>query len=208
MYLPRQFEQTDTSRLYDLIRAQPFATLVTTLNGEITANHLPLHLDATSTPHATLRGHVARANPVWKTPNAHGSVLAIFHGPDAYITPNWYPTKREHGKAVPTWNYAVVHAYGGLTIHEDKDWLRAHLTELTTQHESGRDTPWALDDAPADYLDKMLGAVVGVEIEIERLEAKWKMSQNQPESNREGVVAGLEQEGTEPANQVAELIMG
>jgi transcriptional regulator len=142
-----------------------------------------------------LRGHVARANPLWRMVQAESEVLAVFQGPQGYITPSWYPTKRETGKVVPTWNYAVVHAHGPLQIYEDAAWLRDLVTRLTVSQESPLATPWQVSDAPADYVEPMLKAIVGIEIPVTRLQGKWKMSQNRLPQDRDGVIAGLEARG-------------
>jgi len=187
MYLPKHFEQSDDEALAALMRDRPLATLVTLAGGSPTADHLPLEYDASS---RLLRGHVARANPLWR--HADGSdVLAIFHGPQGYVSPNWYPSKAEHHKVVPTWNYAVVHAHGRLRAVDDATWLRAHVGRLTERNEAGRVPRWQLADAPADYVQQMLGAIVGIEIAVERLVGKWKLSQNRSEADRRGAIAGL-----------------
>ena len=208
MYLPAHFEETRVEVLHALMRDHPFATLVTLVTqGDegLTANHLPLHLAAEIAPCGVLQGHVARANPLWQqSPDAE--VLVIFHGPQAYVTPSWYATKREHGKAVPTWNYVVVHARGRLRVIDDPVWLRRNLETLVDRHETGFAEPWHIADAPPAYIDKMLAAVVGIEIEISDLKGKWKTSQNQPEANRAGVVAGLRQQGTADAWRMGELV--
>ncbi len=201
MYRPTHFAEERLEVLYALMRERPFATLVTQGKAGPGADHLPLHL----TPNGRLQGHVARANPIWRDA-ADTDVLAIFHGPQAYVTPSWYATKREHGRAVPTWNYVVVHARGRLRAVEDVAWLRQQLDDLVERHESGFDHPWRVDDAPADYIEKMLAAIVGIEIEITGLSGKWKISQNQPAINREGVVAGLRQQGTTDSQAMAGLV--
>jgi transcriptional regulator len=144
-----------------------------------------------STEYGTLRGHVARANPLWQEFADGGEVLAIFHGPQAYVSPSWYPSKAEHGKVVPTWNYAVVHARGPLAVIDDPAWLRAFVGSLTAAHEAGRQPPWAVDDAPPEFVDQMLGAIVGFEIAITSLVGKWKASPNRSASDRTGVIDGL-----------------
>jgi transcriptional regulator len=207
MYLPSHFAETRVEVLHALMREQPFATLVAHGDDGLSANHLPLHLAAGIGPHGALQGHVARANPLWRQ-TVDSEVLAIFHGPQAYVTPSWYATKRADGKAVPTWNYVVVHARGQLRVIDDPVWLREQLETLVAQHEAGFAEPWQISDAPPDYIDKMLGAIVGIEITISELSGKWKISQNQPESNRAGVVAGLRQQGTEDALQIAALVAG
>ncbi len=201
MYLPAHFSENRSEVLHALMRERPFATLVTQGADGLTADHLPLQL----TPDGLLQGHVARANPVWREA-ADTDVLAIFHGPQAYVSPSWYPTKRAHGKAVPTWNYVVVHARGRLAVIDDAGWLRGQLDRLVDHHEAGFLEPWRVADAPTDYIDKMLGAVVGIEIAITALSGKWKLSQNQPAANRTGVVAGLGARGSADELQVAALI--
>jgi len=193
MYVPKQFEQPSVEVMHALMQAHPLATLVTWSDGALNANHLPLHLSAEQGTLGTLRGHVARANPLWKELATQPEVLAIFQGPDAYITPNWYPSKQEHGKAVPTWNYTAVHAYGSARAIEDAGWLRTQLDALTAQHESAFAEQWKIVDAPDDYIEKLLGAIVGIEITITRLHGKWKVSQNQSAANQAGVVRGLSQ---------------
>jgi transcriptional regulator len=207
MYLPAQFEESRTEVLRALMSEHPFATLVTLGDEGLTANHLPLHLEPEIGAFGALQGHVARANPVWQKA-ADTDVLVIFHGPQVYVTPSWYETKREHGKAVPTWNYVVVHVRGRLRAIDDPIWVREQLEMLVTHHEDGFDEPWEIDDAPPDYIDKMLGAIVGIEIVISELRGKWKISQNQPPANRAGVVAGLHEQGTDDALQMADLVEG
>ena len=207
MYLPGHFAETRVEVLHALMRAQPFATLVTQGADGLAADHLPLHLDAGLASHGALHGHVARANPLWR--HADGAeVLTIFQGPQAYVTPSWYPTKRADGKAVPTWNYVVVHARGRLRVIDDPVWLRRQLETLVAQHEAGFADPWRIGDAPPDYVAQMLTAIVGIEIEITELQGKWKISQNQPEINRAGVVAGLRDIGTADAAAMADLVAG
>ena len=195
MYCPAHFEETRSEVLHALMRAYPLATLVTWDADGLDANHIPLLLDATAGEFGSLRGHVARANPLWRKVGASDTALAIFHGPEGYVTPNWYPSKAETGKAVPTWNYVVAHAHGRLRVIDDAAWLRAQVAALTAQEEAAFPHPWQVADAPADYVEKMLGAVVGIELEITRLAGKWKTSQNQPPQNRAGVVAGLRERG-------------
>jgi transcriptional regulator len=190
MYLPSHFEQHDTATLHALMRAHPLATLVSTGPEGPTADHVPLAFDAGAGAHGALLGHVARANPLWAA--AAGSpVLAVFHGPQAYVSPSWYPGKATTHKVVPTWNYAVVHAHGMLEVVEDAPWLRALVSRLTAHHEAPRPTPWSVDDAPDDYVQQMLRAIVGIRIPIERLIGKWKVSQNRSAADRQGVADGL-----------------
>ncbi len=187
MYLPAHFEQHDPAALAALMREHPLAALVSQSADGITADHLPLEYDARA---GTLRGHVARANPLWQAADG-AAVLAIFRGAQAYVTPSWYPGKAVTHKVVPTWNYAVVHAHGTLHAVDDAPWLHALVTRLTQHHEAARAAPWAVDDAPADYVQQMLRAIVGIEIRVTRLVGKWKVSQNRSASDREGVAAGL-----------------
>ena len=201
MYLPKHFEVTDPATLHAVVHACPLATWATVVDGLPLVNHVPFHLDPTRGEHGTLIGHVARANPVWRNPAP--SVL-VFQGSDAYISPNWYPSKRENGKAVPTWNYAVVHAHGTPQVTEDPVLLHAIVSRLTAVHEATQAHPWAVDDAPPDYVQQMLRAIVGIEIPVQRWVGKFKLSQNHAAPNRLGVIAGLTQR--DPAHPVAALM--
>ncbi|MEI2741919.1 MAG: FMN-binding negative transcriptional regulator [Candidatus Competibacter sp.] len=208
MHIPKHFDEPRIDVLHGLIHARPLSTLVTLSSGGLNANHIPLHLSDSPSPLGTLRGHVARANLVWSDFSKDIEALAIFHGPNAYITPSWYPTKAETGKAVPTWNYVVAHAYGALRVFDDAMWLRAHLEELTANHEAAFSEPWHLSDAPRDFTEKLIGAIVGIEIVITRLSGKWKTSQNQPPQNQSGVIHGLRVSGSPDAQEMATLIEG
>ena len=205
MYQPKHFEETRVDTIHALIRSHPFGALVTLGPGGLDANHVPFEIDPDPEPLGTLRAHVARANPVWKEA-AGAEVLVLFQGPEIYISPSWYPTKQETAKVVPTWNYAVVHAHGRLRAVEDRDWLRAFVTRLTDRHEAGRSDPWKVTDAPADYVESMLGGIVGLEIPLARLVGKWKVSQNRPAQDQAGVVEGLSREGQPPASAMADLV--
>lgn len=205
MYIPKQFEENRVEVMHDLIRAYPLATLVMHSSTGLDANHIPMHLSEAS-PYGVLRGHVARANALALEAAGGIEALAVFHGPDAYITPSWYPTKKETGKAVPTWNYAVVHAHGVLRTVDDTTWLRAHLDELTAHNEAGFAEPWAVADAPSDFLEKLMSAIVGVEMVITKLQGKWKVSQNQPAQNQAGVVSGLRAGGRAELGVMAALV--
>jgi transcriptional regulator len=211
MYLPAHFREARLPVLHDLIRAHPLATLVTLDASGLVANHLPMEIDAAAGELGTLRGHVARANPVWKSPHADVEALVVFQGADAYITPSFYATKAATGKVVPTWNYATVHVHGPLRVIEDVDWLRGLVERLTDRHEADRtrgagEPPWKVSDAPGPYIDTMLKAIVGLELPIARIEGKWKASQNRPAEDRAGVVAGLSA-GDDPAQHaMAELV--
>ena len=206
MYIPKHFEEPNVDVLHDLIRVQPLATLVTLGPDGLAANHIPLHLSPEPAPYGTLLGHVARANSIWKDVGPNQEVLAIFHGPEAYISPTWYATKQETGKVVPTWNYAVVHAYGALRVIDDAAWVRAQLELLTTQSEAAMPTPWAVSDAPPEYIEKLIHAIVGIEIVVTKLFGKWKVSQNQPERNQASVEEGLLSGGLPAAEQMALLV--
>lgn len=195
MYEVAAFCEHRVDVLHALVKANPLATLVTHGVNGLDANHIPFLIEPDPTPFGTLRGHVARANPLWKQTDGHTEVLAVFQGPQGYITPSWYPSKAQHGKVVPTWNYAVVHAHGPLVVHDDIEWLRALVTRLTQSQEGQRDKPWLVSDAPADYIDAMLKAIVGVEIPIRRIQGKWKLSQNRLPQDRDGVMAHFEQKG-------------
>jgi len=176
--------------MHALMRQRPFAALVSSSANGLYGTHLPTVLKDDGA-NGLIECHLARANPHWKDLADGNEALMIFQGPEGYITPNWYPSKALHGKAVPTWNYAVVHAYGRPAVVQDKDWLRRHVTELTTQQEASEAQPWAVSDAPESYVDVMLRGIVGFRFAITRLEGKWKMSQNREMPDRQGVVAGL-----------------
>ena len=192
MYTPAHFKIEDAAEVHALIRAHPFAILVTHGADGLTATHLPtvLKVDEAS-PLGRIECHLARPNPQWKTFAAGTEALMIFHGVEAYIRPGWYPSKAEHGKAVPTWNYAAVHAYGPLRVMNDKAWLLAHVGELSDQQEAPYAAPWSTADAPQSYLEVMARGIVGLTLEIARLEGKMKMSQNRDARDRNGVVEGL-----------------
>ncbi len=206
MYTPKNFEEPRIEVMHELMRARPLATLVTLTSGGLTANHIPLHLIDQPAPFGTLREHVASANPLWSDYAKDVEVLAIFHGPDSYITPSWYAIKQETGKVVPTWNYAVVHAYGTLRVIDDAAWVRAQIEALTTHNEAGFAHPWLVSDAPHEYTEKLIGAIVGFEIVITRLSGKWKVSQNQPAQNQASVIEGLGNSGYHDATAMAALV--
>jgi len=193
VYLPPAFRQDSVVVLHEAIRRAGLATLVTQAADGLIASHVPFLLDPEPAPYGTLVGHLARPNPQAK--GATGDALAIFLGPDAYITPSWYATKRETGKVVPTWNYVAIHAAGPIEFFNDSDRLLELVTRLTERHEGDRAAPWAVSDAPAEFVQGMLRGIVGFSLRIARLEGKWKMSQNRPEADRAGVVAGLAAEG-------------
>jgi transcriptional regulator len=206
MYNPSSFAEHDVAVMYDFIEAHPLGALVTASPGGLFATHLPLVLDRALGPHGTLQGHVARANPHHELAGEGAEALVLFTGPDSYVTPTMYAAKATHGKVVPTWNYVAVHARGTLRFVREPDALRRHLARLTARHEAGRPQPWAITDAPADYIAKQLGAIVGVEIEITRLEGKWKMSQNRSAEDVDGVIEGLAASSDPREREVAEIV--
>jgi len=198
MYLPKHFEQNDPAALQALMREHPLATLVTSGADGLTADHIPLEYDAASN---TLRGHVARANPVWQYAGGQ-PVLAIFSGAQAYVSPSWYAAKAATHKVVPTWNYAVVHAHGTLRAVDDAPWLLSLVTRLTGHNEATLAQPWAVSDAPPDFVQQLLRAIVGIEIPLTRLVGKWKVTQNRSEADRQGVADAL------GAHPMAALVRG
>jgi transcriptional regulator len=189
MYLPKHFEVTDPEVLSDLIEKYPLATIIGAIEGEIEVYHLPLML---SKDRSHLYGHVAKTNPLLKiAEQATPNLTAVFNGPDAYVTPSWYLTKKETGKVVPTWNYAVVHAQGKISIIQDRAWLHGHVTQMTDIHEPTYQSLWKVSDAPDEYIQVMLNAIVGIEIEITSLVGKFKLSQNRPANDYEAVLSEL-----------------
>ncbi|SMH35804.1 FMN-binding negative transcriptional regulator [Mesorhizobium australicum] len=190
MYVPPAFREDDPAELARIIRATRLSTLVTATSEGLVATPLPLFLEEGGDGQFVLHGHLAKANPQWKLP-ALGEAMVIFSGPDAYVTPSWYETKREHGKVVPTWNYVAVHAYGPAEFYEDDARLLDVVRRLTDLHEGGRAAPWAVADAPEPFVRAQLKGIVGLRLPITRLEGKRKMSQNRSAADREGVAAGL-----------------
>jgi transcriptional regulator len=189
VYLPKHFEQHDRGTVISLMRERPLATLIVATPAGPTADLIPLEFHPDEGEHGTLRGHVARGNPLWRQVGAQA--LAVFTGPDAYVSPGWYPSKREHGKVVPTWNYTMVQARGALRAVDDAPWLRALVGRLTEHHEAQQVQPWSVSDAPDDYVQQMLKAIVGIEIVLTSLIGKWKVSQNRSAADREGVATGM-----------------
>jgi transcriptional regulator len=199
MYAPTSFRETRREVLHDLVRAYPFATVVVHAHNGLAANHLPFEWDGD-----VLQAHVARGNELAAMDGAQ--VLVVFQGPQGYVSPNWYPTKHETGREVPTWNYTVVHVHGRLRVIDDAAWIRRQLETLTHHHESGQPSPWKISDAPADHVEKLLGAIVGIEIAVDRVVGKFKLSQNHPARNREGVVAGLRQRDRHDDGELAAMM--
>jgi|SRR5450830_23119 len=205
MYLPSHFDEQRPALLHAVLRQHPLGLLITqSTTGELAANPIPflLDVDPDGGP-GILRGHVARANPVWQEARTDSDALVVFQGPQTYISPSLYPSKVDTGKAVPTWNYIMVQARGRVTVIDDGDWLHAFVTRLTTQHETTRAAPWAVSDAPPDYVKSMLRAVVGIEIKLRTLQGKWKVSQNRSRADQDGVIAGLQSQGGEDAGALA-----
>ena len=215
MYLPSHFEESRPEVLHELVRAHPLGLLITLGPAGLQANPVPFMLDADTEGEgdaraAVLRAHVARANPVWREARSDVESLVVFQGAQAYISPSMYPSKAATGKVVPTWNYVMVQARGTLRVLDDAPWLHALVTRLTHRHEATRAVPWAVSDAPADYVDTMLRAIVGIEITLTALTGKWKVTQNRSAADRDGVVRGLraqaEQTGDAQAAAMAELV--
>jgi transcriptional regulator len=207
MYVPAHFAEDRIPVLHEAIRGFGLATLVTNTSGGLIASHLPILLDPEPAPYGTLIGHLARPNP--QTREVIGEALMIFQGTDGYMTPSYYATKRETGKVVPTWNYISIHAYGALRFIDDRARKLEIVTRLTNLHESKRAAPWAVSDAPADFVQGMLNGIIGLELTITRLEGKWKMSQNRPATECPGIVAGLRADGRpDLADEVAQVAGG
>jgi transcriptional regulator len=206
MYLPAHFHETRVELLHGLIRERPLAALVTLTAEGLEANHIPFELDAEPAPLGTLRGHVAKANPVWRDFSPQVEALVIFQGPQAYVSPSWYPTKKATGAVVPTYNYLVVHGYGKMNIIHDREWLRGLVTRLTDRFETARENRWHVTDAPAHFIDQQLAAIVGIEIALTKLTGKWKVSQNRPAEDRAGVVQGLSERGDSESTTLASWV--
>jgi transcriptional regulator len=208
MYQPPHFREDRIEVQHGLIRSHPLGLLITAGPGGLQANAIPflVYSDLAAkdfAPHGTLRAHMARGNPQWRELAAAGECLVVFQGPQQYITPSWYPTKQEHGKVVPTWNYVTVHAWGAPQVIEDSGWLRRQIEDLTNLNEGVLPKPWKVDDAPEQYLASQMKGIIGIEIPIARIEGKWKVSQNRPEVDRAGVAAGLREGGEQSAVMAA-----
>jgi transcriptional regulator len=191
MYIPRHNEEKRVPVMHALMVSQPLGTLVTLGASGLFASHIPMILENDGSQFGVLKGHISRANTQWRDFVPTVDALAIFAGHQHYITPNWYPGTKEHGKEVPTWNYVVVHAYGPLRVIQDEHWLLTNVTKLTDIHEAGSPVPWKVSDAPQDFIKSQLKGIIGLELPIQRLEGKWKASQNRTESERKGVIEGL-----------------
>jgi transcriptional regulator len=206
MYVPSSFQETRCRFLQDAIRQARLATLVTFGIDGLEASHVPVILDGCNETYGTIYGHLARENPQWRRATAEVPALAIFQGPGAYITPSWYATIRRTGKVVPTWNYVAVHAYGTIDFFDDPERLLAVVTDLTKLHESRRAEPWAVPDAPKEYIRSQLNGIIGFRLPIARLEGNWKLSQNHSAEDRSGVIDGLKREDGEAETAIARLM--
>jgi len=205
MHIQSQFNESRKEVLHGLIRQQPLATFIVH-SDQLIVNHFPLILEQAG-EHGLLKGHIPRSNSLWQALENGQQAVAVFHGPEGYVSPSWYPSKREHGKAVPTWNYAVVHAHGTATAMHGREWLLQHLNELTDQQEANQKLPWKVADAPADFTQKMLEQIVGIEMPISSIEGKWKVSQNRPQADQLGVAAGLRNRGSSDDLAMEQMIL-
>ena len=206
MYLPPHFRVDDLKTQHALMQACPLGLLVSHGPEGLAANPIPFVLDQDFQQFGRLRGHLARSNSQWTEFAQNPQALVIFSGLDHYISPSYYPSKQENGKVVPTWNYIQVHVYGTVRIHQDAEWLRAQIGALTFQHESKRDAPWAVEDAPDPFIAAQMRAIVGIDIQIDRIEGKWKLSQNRTPADQQGVHSGLNAENTPEAAAMAAMI--
>ena len=198
MYIPDHFRVDDPAWLQQVLEAHPLGVLITHGAEGLDANHLPFLFDPTVGPLGRLQAHVARANPVWEQCRDGADVLVVFRGHEHYVSPNWYPSKSETHRVVPTWNYEAVHVHGRLTVHDDEKTVRAIVARLTNRHEAAESVPWTMGSAPAEYLSGMLASIVGIEVAVTRVEAKAKLSQNRERRDREGAAQALRERGQEP----------
>ncbi len=206
MYTPKLHEEKRLDVLHQLIKDYPLGSLVVMGQGELVANAIPFYLDAGRGEFGTLVAHISRANPLWELPESDISALVIFQGPQAYISPAWYPSKAEHGKAVPTWNYVMVQASGKPRFIKDRAWLLAHVEELTSTHEQGRAQPWLVTDAPEDFVERLLKGIVGIEIPLKKIVGKWKVSKDRPEVDKVGIIDGLRESGKREVAAMVDLV--
>lgn len=205
MYLPKMFKQNEAINLQNMMVKYPFASLVTQSDIGLEVDHLPFYLKKIN-DNCILQGHIAKVNPLWKNLKDKSEVLLVFHGPNCYISPNHYPTKKQNGRVVPTWNYVAVHVSGIMSYRFDDQFKLEMLNNLTYQHEKKQQTPWSINDAPEQYIKRMLPAIVGLEVDVTSITGQWKVSQNQPEINKQGVVKGLYKEQETDALNIADLI--
>lgn len=208
MHIQAHFAETRVPVLHALMQSRPLATFILANGDDIVVNHMPMMIEGGAGDAGVLRAHIPRSNRIWESFDGQRNAVAVFHGPEAYVSPSWYPSKREHGKAVPTWNYVVVHAHGCPAAVHDAAWLREHLKVMTNTHEAHQAQPWQLSDAPPDYIELMLRNIVGIEMPISRLEGKWKISQNRPEEDRLSVAAALSGRNDSNSLAMAALIQG
>jgi transcriptional regulator len=206
LYLPAHFNETRTEVMHALMRARPLAALVTSSDKGLIANHIPVQTLNEPAPLGSIRGHIARANPLWRDYREGTEAMAIFQGPHVYISPSLYPSKTQTGEVVPTWDYAVVHARGVLRFINDAEWLRSFVAGLTAAHEASRPQPWKIDDAPREYIEKMLRLIVGFEFSILSLTGKWKVSQNRPLADQQGVLQGLQDASDADSREIAAML--
>jgi len=206
MYAVQHFAEESDSVMQAYLAEHPFASLVVNTASGLSVDHIPLEFEASSDSKGCLLGHIARSNPLWRKFDS-GPGLAVFSGHQAYVSPDWYASKATDPRVVPTWNYAAVHVSGTLRFFDDADRILGLLERLTDRFESARPTPWRMNDAPSEFISKLAGAVVGVELEIDKMVGKWKLSQNRPQEDRDGVIAGLRREGGEGAAALAELML-
>lgn len=207
MYIPASFKENRLEKLHELIVSYPLGLLVTHGGNGLEASPIPFLLYAEEGTNGVLRAHMAKANPHWKSLAGQSECMIVFQGPEGYVTPSWYPSKAETHKAIPTWNYATVHVWGRPQVTEEAAWLRRQLDDLTSFHEIPRPQPWSVSDAPAEYIANQIKAIIGIEIPINRIEGKWKMSQNKDKADREGVINGMRSDGDPHRNiQVADLV--
>ena len=206
MYIPKHFDEPRIEVMQALMRDYPLTTLVTLSASGLNANHIPLHwVEEDGSSYGSLRGHIARSNPLWTDFDPQTEVLAVFQAENAYISPSWYAIKPQTGKVVPTWNYAAVHAYGKLRIIDDPAWIRRQLEKMTDEFEAGFPEPWSVADASADFTERLITQIIGIEISVTRLQGKWKVSQNQSPENRNSVIEALRESGQAGmANMVAD----
>lgn len=207
MYISKHHQFNSRDAIYSLMESHPLGAWVCPTEEGLVANHLPFFLDHTRGPHGTLMGHVARANLIWRQLPLSAPSVVMFQGPQTYISPGWYPGKVAHGKVVPTWNYAVAHAHGIARVIEDRGWMLDMLNRLTDSQEVKQTLPWRIGDAPTDFIDQLLGAVVGIEISIDRLEGKLKASQDEELQDRYGTVNGLRSTLGDDPRAMAELVL-
>ena len=209
MHIPSKFKETNLDTLYQFIEENPLGTLVSTIGNDIDAIHIPFYLDTSNSSKVKLEGHIAKANSLYKKCNDSSKVLVIFHGPNAYISPNFYPSKTETGKVVPTWNYSVVHVKGRISFNYEGNWIFKHLEKLTNAHELiSQSNPWSISDAPKEYTNKLINAIVGLEIEIEDIIGNFKLSQNKSTNDYDGVVKALKESGNKLESMVSIQMQG